>query len=112
MATPPQQQRKAPSGPGKPQIRTAPARSTGERLNVVWKISQAEAAPARMPPKWMNKWGAVQNVSRPMLSCQEMSQTPPNEAEVTASAHAQMCQGTVTSASFGGVWDISWHESI
>ena len=95
-------------------MRTALARSAGEPLKVVWKISHAEAAPARMPPKWINKWGAVQNVSRPILSCQEMSQTPPNEAEVTASAHAQMYQGTVlrweavfTCQAIAAIWDMA-----
>jgi len=39
-------------------------------------------------------WGAVQNVSLPMLLCQEMSQIPPMDAEVMAIIQVQMYQGT------------------
>src|SRR5437667_9164319 len=37
---------------------------------------------------------AVQKLSRPMLLCQEMSQTLPTLPEVTAITQAQMYQGT------------------
>src|ERR1700683_1352568 len=38
-------------------------------------------------------WGVVQNVSRPTLSCQEMSHAPPMTLEMTATRHDQMYQG-------------------
>src|SRR5258708_32332849 len=38
--------------------------------------------------------GAVQNGSRPMLSCQEMSQVPPNAPDITATIELQIYQGT------------------
>src|SRR5882724_13441194 len=38
-------------------------------------------------------WAGVQNVSRPIERCHEMSQWIPTIAEVSASTHSQMCQG-------------------
>src|ERR1700733_12855035 len=49
---------------------------------------------ASMPPKWMARWAGVQNVSRPMVMCQEISQYKPKVIEVTAAAPDQTCQGT------------------
>src|ERR1700733_13046789 len=48
-----------------------------------------------IPPNWMRICGVVQNVSRPMLSCQEISHAPPTTLEITAIRHDQMYQGTV-----------------
>src|SRR5215467_4876240 len=42
----------------------------------------------------MAKWAGVQNVSRPIPMCQEMSQYRPTVVEVTASTDAQRYQGT------------------
>src|SRR5580658_2060943 len=46
-----------------------------------------------MPQSWMRRCAGVQNVSRPTLSCQEMSQTPPTTLEATARTFDQMYQG-------------------
>src|SRR5229473_1090784 len=42
----------------------------------------------------MRTCAGVQNVSRPMLLCQEMSHTPPTPPQVTAMTLAQIYQGT------------------
>ena len=42
----------------------------------------------------MRMCGVVQNESRPMLSCQEMSHAPPMTLEMTAIRQDQMYQGT------------------
>src|SRR5215469_1037220 len=49
-----------------------------------------------MPQSWMRRWAGVQKVSRPTLSCQEMSQTPPITLEATAMTLHQMYQGIET----------------
>jgi len=52
-------------------------------------------------------WAGVQKVSRPMERCQETSQAPPMEAEVTASAPHQTYQGAVVRpAEYAMGWDI------
>jgi hypothetical protein len=43
-------------------------------------------------------WAGVQNVSRPMERCQEMSHWPPIMAEVTAKTEHQTYQGTRSTA--------------
>ena len=42
----------------------------------------------------MRMCGVVQNVSRPTLSCQEMSHAPPITLEMTARRQDQIYQGT------------------
>jgi hypothetical protein len=42
----------------------------------------------------MRMCGVVQNVSRPTLSCQEMSHAPPITLEMTAIKQDQIYQGT------------------
>src|SRR6202034_1097627 len=49
---------------------------------------------ASRPPNWIARWAGVQNVSRPMVMCQEISQYKPKVMEVTAVAPDQTCQGT------------------
>src|SRR5580704_1741718 len=46
-----------------------------------------------MPQSWMRRCAGVQNVSRPTLSCQEMSHTPPTTLQATAATLHQMYQG-------------------
>src|SRR5580704_15944371 len=48
-----------------------------------------------MPQSWMRRCAGVQKVSRPTLSCQEMSQTPPTALQATARTLHQMYQGIV-----------------
>ena len=43
----------------------------------------------------MAMWAGVQNVSRPMERCQEISHWPPIMAEVTAKTAHQTYQGTL-----------------
>src|ERR1700733_3171941 len=49
---------------------------------------------ASRPQKWTARWAGVQNVSRPMVMCQEISQYKPKVMEVTAAVPDQTCQGT------------------
>ena len=46
-----------------------------------------------MPHNWMRMCGVVQKVSRPTLSCQEMSHAPPITLQMTAMRQDQMYQG-------------------
>src|SRR2546422_9767512 len=43
----------------------------------------------------MARWAGVQNVSRPMVRCHEISQITPTTALVDASTRALTCHGTV-----------------
>src|ERR1017187_6926127 len=51
----------------------------------------------------MAMWAGVQNVSRPMERCQEMSHWPPIMAEVTPKTAHQTYQGTRSTAVRTGV---------
>jgi hypothetical protein len=51
-----------------------------------------------MPHNWMTMWAGVQNVSRPMERCQEMSQWTPTMEHVTAAAAHQTYHGTRSEA--------------
>src|SRR5277367_3908640 len=46
-----------------------------------------------MPQSWIRRCAGVQKESRPTLSCQEMSQTPPTTLQATAMTLHQMYQG-------------------
>jgi hypothetical protein len=48
---------------------------------------------------WIMMWAGVQNVSRPMERCQEMSQWTPTMEHVTAAVAHQTYQGTRSEAS-------------
>src|SRR5580704_13013185 len=64
---------------------------------------------ASRPPKWIARWAGVQNVSRPMVMCQEISQYKPKVMEVTAVAPDQTCQGTAAARiaiPAGSVWEV------
>src|SRR5579862_5121761 len=54
--------------------------------------------PASTPQSWIARCAGVQNVSRPMERCQEMSHWPPIMAEVTAKTEHQTYQGTRSTA--------------
>src|SRR5579862_4970224 len=46
-----------------------------------------------MPQSWMRRCAGVQKESRPTVSCQEMSQTPPTTLQATAKTLHQMYHG-------------------
>ena len=104
MANPPQAAMKAPSGPRKPHIFTLAALrcSAAElRPNVVESIKKPEVRPPSTPQSWMAKWAGVQNVSRPMDSCQATSQYAPIMSEVMATSMHQIAAGTRKMAEVG-----------
>src|SRR5262252_5966070 len=95
MAIPPQAAMNAPKGPRNPQMFTEALRNGDSRASVVERISHPQVIPARTPQKWMARCAGVQNVSRPIERCQEISQCTPIMADVTAATAHQMGQGTV-----------------
>jgi hypothetical protein len=50
-------------------------------------------SPATIAPKWMHKCAGVQNVSRPIDMCHEISQNRPTVVAVTAIAEDHTYQG-------------------
>ena len=74
MASPPQLAMNAPSGPRRPRIETEASRSGAARAKVVQRMRWPQLIPASTPQSWMATWAGVQNVSRPIEMCQEMSQ--------------------------------------
>lgn len=94
MANPPQAAMKAPSGPRNPQIFTDAAFARASPEKVVCRIRYAHDSPVSTAPNWIAICAGVQNVSRPIPVCQEMSQYKPNVVDVTARAADQTYQGT------------------
>src|SRR4051794_26341091 len=77
----------APSGARKPQKLTVAVRCTGVPRKVVRNATKPEPNPAVNPPVWIRRWAGVQNVSRPIDMCQEISQyTPPITAAAPSTA--------------------------
>src|SRR5579859_3807303 len=93
MATPPQAQMNAPSGPRNPHIVTDTSHSGELFLKVVERIRYPQAIPASTPHSWISRCAGVQNVSRPTLLCHEMSHTPPMALDVMATTQHQTYQG-------------------
>src|SRR5262252_7309390 len=93
IAAAPQAQRNAPSGPQNPKMRTEDSLASRLRLKVVLKMRMAAAKPPNTAPNWINKCAGVQNVSRPIVMCQEMSQYNPVVIESDASTEVQAYQG-------------------
>src|SRR5258708_9616133 len=77
MAKQPQIDSHAPSGPRNPHTFTLAARALASLPNVVRRIRNAPVSRAVIPPKWMSRCAGVQNVSRPMVLCHEMSHSRP-----------------------------------
>src|SRR5947209_6174717 len=96
IAMPPQAAMKAPSGPRNPQIQTEQSRKTERGLKVVLSTRYPQEMPARTPQMWIAMWAGVQNVSRPMDRCQEISQWIPTIAKVTAATEHQTYQGAAS----------------
>src|SRR5690349_4740610 len=93
IATPPQAQMNAPSGPRNPHIVTDTSHNAEFFLKVVERIRYPQVMPASTPHNWISKCAGVQNVSRPMLLCHEMSQTPPMALDVMAATQHHTYQG-------------------
>ena len=89
----PQTARNAPSGPRNPHTLIDAARSGAPGLNVVVRISAVPAPPAMMPPAWIRRCAGVQNVSRPIDMCHEMSQYTPARMQVTDASDVHTNQG-------------------
>src|SRR5258708_12034791 len=77
MAKEPQIDSQASRGPGNPHTCTLAARALASLPNVVRRIRNAPVSPAVTPPKWMSRCAGVQNVSRPIVLCHEMSHSRP-----------------------------------
>src|SRR5688572_23748500 len=77
----PQMHTHAPNGPRKPQNRTPAAWSAGLPLNDIRSTIQPQLHPATSAPICSSTWGGDQNVSRPIVRCQEMSQISPTTIE-------------------------------
>src|SRR5580765_7927824 len=82
----------APSGARNPQKLTDDARSASLPRNVVGSATYPELNPAIKPPAWMTRWAGVQNVSRPMDMCHEMSQYTPTITHVAPNRTVYACQ--------------------
>src|SRR5262245_35170083 len=96
IAPQPQMQIHAPSGARKPQKLTAASRSAGVPRNVVFSATYPELIPAIKPPAWMSKCAGVQNVSRPIDMCHEMSQYTPTITHVAANTAVYACHSPAT----------------
>ncbi len=74
IVAPPHTARNAPNGPPKPHTPIDAARSGASLRSVVATIRYEPARPATMPPSWIAICAGVQNESRPIDMCHEMSQ--------------------------------------
>src|SRR5882672_212449 len=90
---PPHAAMNAPSGARKPRTLTDAVFNFAARPKVLTRIRYAQMIAAITPQAWIARCAGVQKVSRPIERCQEMSQAPPIEAEVTASAPHHTYQG-------------------
>ncbi|MSR35492.1 MAG: hypothetical protein EXR95_02445 [Gemmatimonadetes bacterium] len=78
----------APSGPTKPQKRTPSSSSSRRPANVVRSTSQPHPSPAITAAACSSRCGGDQNVSRPIVRCQEMSHMSPTVIESAATSSA------------------------
>src|SRR3569833_343930 len=85
--------RNAPTGPRKPHTPIETGRCGADLRNVVANTSTAPAPPARMPPAWISRCAGVQNESRPIVMCHEMSQYVPATMHETDASETQTNQG-------------------
>src|SRR5438132_7157993 len=67
----------APSGARRPHRLTAAARSSAEPKKCVRSASHPQVSPGINPPRYVRICAGVQNVSRPIVECQEISQSTP-----------------------------------
>src|SRR5437016_12262728 len=78
----------APSGPRNPQIFTDLLCMAVSPPNVAVRIMYPHAMPTSTPVSWIRMCAGVQNVSRPIDMCQEMSHCPPDQAASDSGEHA------------------------
>jgi hypothetical protein len=78
----PQMVTHAPSGPRNPQKRTLSARDSVVPRKVVCSTSHPQLTPASTAPNCSRRCGSVQKVSRPTVSCHEMSHNKPTTIHV------------------------------
>jgi len=100
----------APSGPRNLHTLTLAEANAGSRPKVHERIKYPQVNPARIPQNWMSMCAGVQNESRPMDMCQEISQYPPITTETTAAKRDQTYQGTAVNSPgvCGGTFDEAW----
>ena len=60
--------------------------------NVVRSATYPELSPAISPPAWISRCAGVQNVSRPIDMCHEMSQYTPTITHAAANTAVYACQ--------------------
>src|SRR5215472_10427035 len=83
----------APRGPRKPHILTEAPCAAGSPAKVVVRIMYPHAMPTSTPVICMAMCAGVQNESRPMDMCQEMSHGPPIAPETMPANMHQMVHG-------------------
>src|SRR4029077_17702466 len=98
MVAPPHAAINAPSGPRNLHTLTLAEASSGSRPEVQERIRYPLVNPARIPHNWISMCAGVQNVSRPMDMCQEMSQEPPITTDTTAPKSDHTYHGTAVSS--------------
>src|SRR6476620_9705671 len=92
IAPQPQTQIHAPSGARNPQQLTPAFRSVSVPKNVVLIATYPELTPAIKPPAWMRRCAGVQNESRPIDMCHEISQYTPTITQAAARTAVHACQ--------------------
>src|SRR5579863_8798745 len=101
MVAAPQATMNAPRGPRNPRTFTVASLAAWFFPKLMEKIRYAQPRPASTAPNWTSRWAGVQNVSRPMVSCQTISQYNPDMMQATAMAEVQLCQGILSSLAMG-----------
>src|SRR5208282_2997082 len=86
----------APSGPRNPQIFTDASCVTASCPNVAVNIMYAHAIPTSTPVIWIMMCAGVQNVSRPIDMCHEISHGPPIIPLATPATMHQIVHGTLS----------------
>src|SRR2546422_475091 len=67
----------APNGARNPHKLTEAARSSADPKKCVFSANQPHVSPGISPPRYVRMSAGVQNVSRPMVECHEISQSTP-----------------------------------
>ena len=98
IAPQPQMQTHAPNGARNPQNPTLAARCSAVPAKVVRNATYPDVTPAIKPPAWINRCAGVQNVSRPMVICHEMSQYTPTITHAAANTTDRACHASATLA--------------
>src|SRR4051812_34926963 len=108
MAKQPHTATQAPSGARNPQKVTAESRAAAPRPNVVRSATYPDVSPAINPPAWMTRCAGVQNVSRPIDMCHEMSQYTPIITHSAANTTVGACQAKGTGAALSAMLRVAY----